>query len=56
MKEEADHRHLDLSLDQAREQIYGMSYEQWKALYQREASPDQIKTFKAVEADPSKHG
>lgn len=41
MKEEADKSGLDLSKDQTREAVYGMPYEDWKAKYQREASPDQ---------------
>ncbi len=29
----------------ARAEIYGMPYEAWKALYQREASPEQLAKF-----------
>ncbi len=29
----------------ARSEIYGMPYETWKALYQREASPEQLAKF-----------
>ena len=32
----------------ARTEIYGMPYETWKALYQREASPEQLAKFKAA--------
>lgn len=56
MKEEADHKKLDLSLDDARFQVYGMSYEAWKAQFQREASPQQLASFDQLQADPAKHG
>ena len=56
MKEEADGKGLGLSLDETREAVYGMPYDAWKQLYQREAAPDQQKQFAAVMADPTKHG
>ena len=56
MKEESDSKGLGLSLDQTREAVYGMPYDTWKQLYQREAAPDQQKQFAAVMADPAKHG
>lgn len=31
----------------AREIVYGMPYAEWKAKYQREASPEQLSAFKA---------
>ena len=36
---------LDVDYDQARERIYGMPYEQWKALYQTPASAQQVADF-----------
>ena len=56
MKEESDKRGLGLSLDDTREDVYGMPYDAWKQLHQREASPDQARQFAAVMADPHKHG
>jgi hypothetical protein len=56
MKEESDQKGLGLSLDETREAVYGMPYDTWKQLYQREAAPDQQKQFAAVMADPAKHG
>ena len=56
MKEESDGKGLGLSLDETREAVYGMPYDTWKQLYQREAAPDQQKQFAAVMADPMKHG
>ena len=56
MKEESDQKALGLSLDETREAVYGMPYDTWKQLYQREAAPDQQKQFAAVMSDPAKHG
>jgi len=41
-----------VSMDEARRHIYGMSYDQWKAKYQKEATPEQVDAFKQVMADP----
>ena len=35
-----------LERDQAREIVYGEPFEQWKARHQREATPEQLATFK----------
>ncbi len=48
----AQEKGLELSMDEAREQVYGMSYEEWKATYQKDASPEQVEAFKKVMADP----
>ena len=56
MKEESDTRNLGLTIDDTREAVYGMPYDTWKQLHQREASPDQQKQFASVMADPAKHG
>ena len=34
-----------MSKDESREAIYGMPFEEWKAKYQREASPEQKAAF-----------
>ena len=44
-KAEADERHIELSLDDAREVVYGMPYAEWKSLYQKEASAEQTQAF-----------
>ncbi|GLO42803.1 MULTISPECIES: DUF1244 domain-containing protein [Pseudomonas] len=44
-KAAADERQLDLSLDDAREAVYGMPYAEWKAQYQKEASAGQQAAF-----------
>lgn len=38
---------LDLEKAQAREIVYGMPYDAWKAEYQSEATPEQQAAFKA---------
>lgn len=44
-KAAADDKGLALSLDDAREAVYGMPYAEWKAQYQTEASPAQAAAF-----------
>jgi uncharacterized protein len=39
---------LDLTKDDSRLAIYGMSYEDWKALHQREASAEQTAAFESA--------
>ncbi len=41
----ADDLGVEVSNDQAREEIYGMPYAEWKAKYQKEASPEQQAAF-----------
>ena len=43
----AEERGIDMDLEAARELVYGMSYGEWKARYQREASPRQVQQFQA---------
>jgi len=45
MKEAADSKGVPMTKDESREAVYGMPYEEWKAKYQREASPDQRAAF-----------
>ncbi|QWA29370.1 DUF1244 domain-containing protein [Pseudomonas sp. RC3H12] len=45
LKAAADDRQIELSLDDAREQVYGMPYAEWKAQYQNEASAEQKAAF-----------
>jgi uncharacterized protein len=47
MKEEADAKGVAVSKDESREAVYGMPYEEWKAKYQKEATPDQLKKFES---------
>ena len=41
MKEAADAKGLAMSKDESRQIVYGMPYEEWRAKFQKEASPDQ---------------
>ena len=43
--ESAKKRNLDVSYDEARNLIYGMSYAEWKEKYQLEASKEQLTKF-----------
>jgi uncharacterized protein len=40
-EEEAKQRGLSVNRNEAREKVYGMPYEDWKARYQREATSEQ---------------
>jgi hypothetical protein len=42
---EAGQRGEQVSYDQARELVYGMPYEEWKAKFQTEATPEQQAKF-----------
>lgn len=44
-KAAADERQIEVSLDDAREVVYGMPYQQWKSQYQKEASAEQQAAF-----------
>lgn len=49
----AEEKGLELSMDDAREHVYGMSYDEWKSTYQKDATPEQQEAFKKVMADPT---
>lgn len=44
-KAAADAQGIELTKDEALEAIYGMSYDEWKAKYQREATQEQMEQF-----------
>lgn len=48
-REAAAERGIVLEKDQAREHIYGEPFTQWKAKHQREATPEQLAAFEAVQ-------
>jgi hypothetical protein len=48
-RDAADERLLDLSKDEARAAIYGMPFEEWKAKYQKQATPEQLAAFEAAQ-------
>jgi len=41
----AKDRGVEMSYDQAREYVYGMTYDEWKRNYQTEATEEQLKKF-----------
>jgi hypothetical protein len=43
---------LEVSMDEARAHIYGMSYDEWKEKYQKEATPEQQEAFRKVSVGP----
>ena len=43
----AEERGESIDYDQARTLVYGMPYDEWKAKYQTEASPEALKKFQA---------
>ena len=47
----AEARGLEMDYDQAREIVYGMPYNEWKAKYQNEATPEQQEAFKRSHPD-----
>lgn len=49
MKDAADERGVDLSKDAAKEAVYGMSYDEWKEKFQKEATPEQLEALKAAQ-------
>ncbi len=52
-QEAAAAKGLTLDKGKAREVVYGMPYEEWKAKYQKEASPEQMAKF--AQNAPHKH-
>ena len=41
-KAAADEQGMSMDLDAARSHVYGMSYDEWKANHQQEATPEQL--------------
>jgi uncharacterized protein len=48
-QEAADDAGTPVSKDAAREVVYGMPFAEWKAKYQREATPEQLAAFEAAQ-------
>ncbi|MEO6102575.1 MAG: DUF1244 domain-containing protein [Pseudoxanthomonas sp.] len=48
-REAAEAAGQPLDKDQARERIYGMPFKEWKAKFQKEASPAQLAAFDEVQ-------
>ena len=47
-REEAEKKGVAVSKDESREIVYGMPYDEWKAKYQTEATPEQLAKMKAA--------
>jgi hypothetical protein len=47
----AAERGVEMNYDQAREVIYKMPYPEWKKLYQKEATAEQLKKFESKKSD-----
>ena len=41
----AEEQGISIDYDQARERVYGMPYDEWKARYQTEATAEQLAAF-----------
>lgn len=52
-REAAEDAGVPMDKAQARERIYGMPFEAWKARHQHEATPEQLAAFKAAQ---ERHG
>jgi hypothetical protein len=50
--EAAREKGLEIDLDEARQQIYGMSYAEWKENHQQPATAEQMERFNALPRDP----
>jgi predicted N-formylglutamate amidohydrolase len=50
-REAAEERGFDLSKQDSRELVYGMPYDEWKAKYQSEATPEQQTRFQEAHSD-----
>jgi hypothetical protein len=50
-QEAANERGIDMGKEEAREIFYGMPYDQWKAEFQTEASPEKQKDFEKAFAE-----
>ncbi|MGH8212400.1 MAG: DUF1244 domain-containing protein, partial [Rhodanobacteraceae bacterium] len=48
-REAAAEHGVEMSNDEAREAIYGMPFAEWKAKHQKEATPEQLAAFAAVQ-------
>ena len=55
MKDAADERGVAMTKDEAREHVYGMPYDEWKAKYQTEATPEQKAAFAQSPAGKGQH-
>ena len=48
----AEERGIEMTMGDARERVYGMTYDEWKSTYQKEATAEQQSKFKKVMENP----
>ena len=48
-KAAADERGIELSYEEACEQVYGMPYSEWKEKHQKKATPEQLAAYEATQ-------
>jgi hypothetical protein len=48
-REAAESRGLDVTRDAARKTVYGMPFAEWKAKYQKDATPEQLAAFEKAQ-------
>ena len=51
----AEEKGLEMSYDEARELVYGMPYDEWKAKYQTEATPEQKAKYAEIHEAQGSH-
>ncbi|MBO6549378.1 MAG: DUF1244 domain-containing protein [Rhizobiales bacterium] len=47
-KDAASEKGIELSKEEAREIVYGMPYDEWKAKHQKEATAEQLEKYNSV--------
>ncbi|WP_374602405.1 DUF1244 domain-containing protein [Arenimonas sp.] len=47
LRDAAEASGVPMDREQAREQVYGMPFAEWKTRYQRDATPEQLAAFEA---------
>ena len=45
----AKEKGIEISYDEARKIVYGMPYDEWKSMYQKEATKEQLEKFNSKE-------
>lgn len=48
-RDAAEEKGVAMGKDEARERVYGMPYETWRSLHQKEAAPDAVAAFAAAQ-------
>jgi uncharacterized protein len=51
-QEAADAHGITMTREEAREAVYGVPFDEWKARHQREATPEQLAAFESARRKP----